>query len=109
VKLPAACLAATFACGAALGLFTPVTHLNVSFVARRAGFLFAITLLAFSSRLLRKGLVCAAGGFSLGVWLMLGLLGAWIGSQPAPANHVLSMISAGRPEMSMGHSHPHRW
>ena len=35
MKLPAACLAATFACGAALGMFTRVTHLNVSFVALR--------------------------------------------------------------------------
>jgi len=55
VKLPAVCLAATFAGGVALSLFTPVAHLNVSFVALRAGFLFAITLLALSSLLLRKG------------------------------------------------------
>jgi len=89
VKLPAVCLAATFAGGVAFGLFTPLAHLNVSIVALRAGFLFAITLLAVSSLLLRKGLVCAAGSFSLCAWLMLGLLGAWMGSQPAPANHVL--------------------
>ena len=65
MKLLAVCLAALFAGGAALGLFTPVAHLNVSFVAKRAGFLFAIALLALSSLLLRKGLVCAAGSFSL--------------------------------------------
>jgi len=105
VKLPAVCLAATFAGGVALSLFTPVAHLNVSFVALRAGFLFAITLLALSSLLLRKGLVCVAGSFSLSAWLILGLLDAWIGSQPAPANHVLSLISAAKRELSS----PLRW
>ncbi len=105
MKLPAVCLAATFAGGVALGLFTPVAHLNVSIAAMRVGFIFAITLLALSSLLLRKGLVCAAGSFSLGAWAMLGLLGAWVASQPASANHVLSLISAGRLELSS----PLRW
>ncbi|HWT89431.1 MAG TPA: DNA internalization-related competence protein ComEC/Rec2 [Candidatus Angelobacter sp.] len=105
MKLPAVCLAATFAGGVALGLFTPVAHLNVSIVAMRVGFVFAITLLALSSLLLRKGFVCAAGSFSLGAWAMLGLLGAWLGSQPAPANHVLSLISAGKLALSS----PLRW
>ena len=105
MKLPAVCLAATFAGGVALGLFTPIAHLNVSIVALRAGFLFALAPLVLSSLLLRKGLVCAAGSFSLGAWLMLGLLSAWLGSQPAPTSHVLSLITAGRIELSS----PLRW
>jgi len=103
VKLPAVCLAATFAGGVALGLFTWPG--NFSVFAIRGGFVLAAALLAVSAALTQKELVRTAGCFSLAAWLVLGVLGARLASQPVPSNHVLALVSSGRIELSS----PLRW
>jgi competence protein ComEC len=105
VKLPAVCLAATFAAGVALGLFTSLAHLNTSIAAIRAGFVLATVLVALSAILVLRAFARTAGCLSLGAWLVLGILAAFLASQPVPSHHVLSLISAGRIELSS----PLRW
>jgi hypothetical protein len=100
VKLPAFRLAATFARGVALGLFASLAHLNISVVAMRARFLFATAILLLSAVLVRKEFIRVTGCNSLSAWVVLGILGAWLASRPAPSNHVLSLISTGKTELS---------
>ena len=105
MKLPAVCLAATFAGGVALGLFTALADLRSSVAAMVAGFVLSIALLAVSGVFVKRNLVSVAGSACLSAWLVLGILSAWIAWQPAPANHVLSLVSTGRINLSS----PLRW
>lgn len=105
MKLPVVCLAAIFAGGVALGLFSPLVNLSTSLPANHAAFFLALAMLAVSVILLRKNLVTLAAIFSLGTWLSLGVIAAWCASQPPPQNHVLSLAAAGRLDFST----PLRW
>lgn len=67
MKLPALCLAATFAGGVALGLFSPLANLSTSAAANRVFFFAAVTLLALCVILLRKNLTTFAAILSLGI------------------------------------------
>jgi competence protein ComEC len=53
----------------------------------------------------RKGKIHSAGCISLGVWLSLGTLATLLASQPAPANHILNLVSSGQVDLSS----PLRW
>ncbi len=74
MKLPALCLAATFAGGVALGLFSPLVNFSTSVQANRAAFFLALMLLAVCLILLRQNLIALAATLSLGAWLSLGVI-----------------------------------
>ena len=103
MKLPAVCLTAAFAGGIALGLFSSA-H-SWSFLAIRLIVVIAGSLLAISLYAICRGCVSIAGGISLGAWLSLGTLAALLASQPAPANQIINLVSAGRIDLST----PLRW
>lgn len=105
MKLPAVCLAAAFAGGAALGLYTPLNSLATSVFAFRFLFLLAGLLLLAGAILLQIDFVTVAGSASLLSWLTLGILGALCASQPLPENHVLTLIGSGKVDISS----PLRW
>ncbi|GAC1634119.1 MAG: DNA internalization-related competence protein ComEC/Rec2 [Candidatus Acidiferrum sp.] len=105
MKLPALCLAAAFAGGAALGLFSALRTL----AANRGWLVVALALmivgLALAAILLRSNRIVAAGGVSLGCWVVLGVMAAWFASEPLPKDHVLSLLSDGHLDLSS----PLRW
>ena len=105
MKLPALCLAAAFAGGVALGLYSPLQKLAADHVAQFAVVAGIMVFLSLAAILLRSNRIALAGGFSLGSWASLGLLAAWFASQPLPKDHVLSLLSVGRIELSS----PLRW
>ena len=94
MKVPAVAMAAAFACGVALGLRSSLGA--TSRVWLTCGFLLAGILLLAGIRLAIKNAMTAAVATSTLCWILLGMLGAWIGEQPLPSNHVLSLVEAGR-------------
>ena len=94
MKLPAVCLAAAFAGGVALGLFTPLGDFGSSVALIRATFLAVLALLLLSAILLRNDRLNLAGSFSLAAWFVLGLLNSWCGSQPKPSHYVLNLAQS---------------
>ena len=105
MKLPAVCLAAAFAGGIALGLFSPLQQLATNELAAFAAIALAVILLLVAAALLRSNRTTPAGAFSLGAWTCLGMLAAWFASQPLSKDHVLSLLSGGRIDLSS----PLRW
>ncbi len=105
MKLPALCLVAAFAGGVALGLYSPLQKLATDSHAQFAALAAIAVFLSLSVVLLRLNRIVFAGSASLGAWITLGLLAAWLASQPLPQNHVLSLISNGRIDLSA----PLRW
>src|SRR5215475_8463625 len=105
VKLPVVCLAAAFAGGVALGLYSPISNLAASIAVPRFLFVLASTLLVAGIILLRRNLVTPAAMASLSSWLALGLLAALGASRPLPANHVLNLIATSKIDISS----PLRW
>ncbi|MBS1841730.1 MAG: ComEC/Rec2 family competence protein, partial [Acidobacteria bacterium] len=104
MKLPAVCLAATFADGVALGLFSPLRNYNTPFLVR-VSFLLVICLLGLAAFFLLKNFLLGAAVSSLGTWLVLGLLGAWLASQPVPSNQILALVSSQKLDLAS----PLRW
>lgn len=82
MKLPALCIAASFAGGITLGRFTPLSKFVNSVPTTRGAFLLALAFLAASVLLLYKKFVVAVGSVSLSAWLTLGVVAAWCGSPP---------------------------
>ena len=105
MKLPALCIAVSFAGGIALGLFTPLNNFTTFVPTTRVAFLLAMVLLALSVLLLYKNFVVVAGSISLSAWLTLGVIAASCASLPATQNHVLSVVAAGSLDLST----PLRW
>src|SRR5262249_25248005 len=105
VKLPALCIAAAFSGGVALGLYTPLDNLAASATAGRFFVCVSLALLTACAILFLKNRILFACGFSLLVWLNLGLFAAWTASQPGPANHVLRLAESRSLDLSV----PLRW
>ncbi|HLK05409.1 MAG TPA: DNA internalization-related competence protein ComEC/Rec2 [Candidatus Acidoferrum sp.] len=105
MKLPAVCLAAVFAGGAALGLFSPLARFAANPGAVRAVIVVAIFASCFSVFLLRKDRFAFAGSVSLSGWLCLGVAAAWIASQPPAEIQVSSLLTAGKIDIET----PLRW
>lgn len=105
MRLPAVALAAVFACGAVLGQsawFSNIVGMRAIFFS---GFAAAIVLIALGGMLVVRHHLHAASVSSLASWLLLGVLGAGIASQPRPANHILTLIERGQ----IGLQTPLRW
>lgn len=105
MRLPAAAIAAAFACGIALGLHPKIAQnashpalLIVSFVA-------AVILILAGIVLLQIGRFLIASAISLLTWTLLGFLGACIAEQPRPADHVISLVE----EVHIQLKTPLRW
>ena len=105
MKLPALCLVSVFAGGIALGLFTPLSYLPISAPETRAAFLLVLALLVVSTIFLGKNFLALSWTFSLGSWLVLGVIAAWFALQPWPQNHVLNQVSTSSLDLST----PFRW
>jgi membrane associated rhomboid family serine protease len=96
MKLPALALATAFAMGIACGLNPEITN-------RRSSRAFIALLLLSAAASLLIGIVFAvrsrlvvAGIASLLCWGMLGMAGACIEEQPRRADHILSLVDAGK-------------
>jgi competence protein ComEC len=105
VKLPAVAITAAFACGVALGLWSPIARLATSHVSLVSGFLCAIFLVLVALILLNRARMAAAAVVSCVSWLLLGTLGAWISEHPLPPSHVICLIESGRIDLHT----PLRW
>lgn len=105
MKLPAVCLVAAFAGGIALGIFSPVHSWSDSSLAIRLLAIVTCCLLTGSLYAICRGFILFAGGISLLVWFSLGTLSALLAAQPAPANQIISLVSAARLDLSS----PLRW
>ena len=105
MKLPAVTIAAAFACGIALGLYSAIGR-NVSSIAFLF-FLFCVValFLAAGFLLLRLGRVHAATGSSLLCWFALGTLSACLSQEPLHPNHVIAFAETGALPMHT----PLRW
>ena len=105
MRLPAAALAAMFACGAVLGQSAWLSHVIASRAFLFSGFAAALALIALGGVLVVRDHLGLAGVSSLAAWLLLGTLGAGIASEPRPANHILTLIERGQ----VGLETPLRW
>jgi competence protein ComEC len=105
MKLPAVAIAALFACGIVLGQAAWIAEGISSHAFLTIGFI-STAILVFGGILLTKiGRLFSAAFVSALSWLLLGLLGAGIASQPRPADYVLSLVEAGRVDLKT----PLRW
>jgi len=105
MRLPAVALAAVFACGAVLGQSARFSHVVASRSFLLSGFAAGIVLIALGGMLVVHDHLRSASISSLAAWLLLGVVGAGIGSQPRPANHILTLIERGE----IGLQTPLRW
>jgi competence protein ComEC len=105
MRLPAVAIAALFACGAVLGQSHWITERAAPHLYLVAGFVLAGLLLCSGILLARIGRLFPSAAISVLSWLVLGILGAGIGSQPRPADYVLNLVDAGRLELKT----PLRW
>jgi competence protein ComEC len=105
VRLPAVAITAAFACGVVLGLCPPMVRLAPSHYWLAAGFLGAAFLIGAGILLLNQARLGAAAIVSGVSWMVLGLLGAWVGERPLPSTHVISLIESGRIDLHT----PLRW
>jgi competence protein ComEC len=105
VKLPAVAIAATFAGGIALGLYSPAPQ-NASL------HLFLVTCFSAVCFLLFAGILLAslhrfvlAAMASVLCWILLGILGACIEIQPRASDHIIALVDAVRIDLKT----PLRW
>ncbi|HLW43154.1 MAG TPA: DNA internalization-related competence protein ComEC/Rec2 [Candidatus Acidoferrales bacterium] len=105
MKLPAVAMAAAFLCGIVLGLCPPVSVYATSRSFLVAGFLIAGSFVFTGILLTVVGRMVLAATSSLFAWMFLGLVGVCVAEQPRPADHILSLVTAGRIDL---HS-PLRW
>ncbi len=105
MRLPAVAIAALFACGVVFGEAQWLTQRASSHVFLAVGFTSAVFLICAGIVLARVGHLFPAATVSLLSWLILGILGAGIASQPRPADYVLSVVDAGRLDLKT----PLRW
>ena len=105
MKIPAVAIAAMFAGGVALGLYSPTAQIASSHAFLLSCFA-AVCFLLFAGILLtsfgRLGLAAMASVLS---WVLLGVLGACVGIQPSASDHVVALLDAGRIDLRT----PLRW
>jgi len=100
MRLPAVALAAVFACGAVLGQTQWFAERASSHVYLAIGFALVGFLICMGICLAKIGRLFPAAAVSSLSWLILGVLGAGISNQPRPADHVLSLATAGRLDLN---------
>ena len=105
MKVPAVAIVAIFVCGIVLGLYFPVAHPHPSAAIVRICFSTAALLILAGILLSKLGKLVFAAMVSLLSWALLGVLGAFLGLQPRPPNHVLTLMEAGRLDLRT----PLRW
>ena len=103
MRLPAVAFAAAFACGVVFG--QGFSQRAFSHIYLAAGFASAGILICVGFFLTRIGRLIPAAAVSLFSWLILGVVGAGIASQPRPADYILSLVETGR----VGLKTPLRW
>jgi competence protein ComEC len=105
MKLPAVAIAATFAGGIVLGS----QHFFLSRFSAVLGlpvlFFFALLAVSFGVGLALKNHLRTAVATSLVSWAVLGMISACVAGQPLPSDHVLTLLNAGRLDLST----PLRW
>ena len=89
-------ITAAFACGIALGLCPPIARLATSHFCLVAGFAATVFFVVIGILLLNRARLGAAAVVSGVVWILLGVLGAWISEQPLHSTHVVSLIENGK-------------
>ena len=100
MKLPAVAITAAFACGilfGSRGVF-PAHHSELwnGPGALRALFAAAVLALACGLILLARGRLRSAAALALTFWTFLGAIAGQASLAPPPANHILTLIDAGR-------------
>jgi competence protein ComEC len=105
MKVPAVAIVAIFACGIVLGLYFPVAHSYHPNSVLAVCFLAAALLILAGILFSKLGKLVLAAVASLLSWAILGVLGAFLGAQPRPADHVLTLIETGRLDLQT----PLRW
>lgn len=105
MRLPAVAIAALFASGVVLGQASWFAQRVSSHNCIEIGLALAASLICGGMFLARAGRLFPAAAASALIWLILGVLGAGIASQPRPADYVLSLVDAGRVDLKT----PLRW
>jgi competence protein ComEC len=105
MRLPAVAIAAVFACGAVLGQAQWFSQRASSHIYLAAGLTAVGVLICVGIFLAGFGRLFPAAAASALSWLILGVVGASIASQPRPADYVLSLVEAGRLDLKT----PLRW
>src|SRR5712692_7420161 len=105
MKVPAVAIVAIFASGIVLGLCSPVALPYPSTAILAICFSAAALLILTGILLSQLGKLVLAAMASLLSWTLLGVLGALLGLQPRPADHVLTLIETGRLDLRT----PLRW
>ena len=94
MKLPAVAIAAAFVCGIAIGLWSPVSREAFSHIWLVTGFAAACGLILASIVFSTSNRLAVAAAMSAASWITLGILAAWIGEQPLPADHVVKLMES---------------
>ncbi len=105
MRLPAVAIAALFACGVVLGQAQWISQRVDSREFIAGGFFFAGLLICGGVFLARRERLFPAATISYLAWIVLGVIGSGIASQPRPDDYVLSLVSAGRLDLKT----PLRW
>jgi predicted membrane metal-binding protein len=105
VKLPAVAIAAAFAGGIALGLRSPVAREATSHTLLVTAFVVSSALILSAFLFSTKNHFLIAAVASASTWTVWGILAAWIGQQPLPANQVVNLVDSAALDLR----HPLRW
>jgi competence protein ComEC len=105
MRLPAVAIAAAFAGGIALGLHPAAARNASSHGILFTSFFLAALFISTGIILVRVNRLFSAAAASLLSWILLGFLGACIGEQPRPAEHVISLVEQERFDLKT----PLRW
>ena len=105
MKLPAVAIAAAFACGIAIGLWPPIARQATSHALLLIGFAVPCGLILAAIFFSTRNDLRIAAAISMSSWVALGVLAAWIGQQPLPADHITKL--AGTTHLDL--HQPLRW
>ena len=105
MKVPAVAIVAIFVFGIVLDLYFPAAPASHFPVILALCFSAALFFICAGIVLTRLGKLALAAIASLLNWTLVGVLAAVLGSQPRPADHVLTLIETGRLDLET----PLRW
>jgi competence protein ComEC len=105
MRLPAVAIAAAFACGIVLGLQPSIAQFAPSQTLLLSAFFTATLLVSIGLVFVRLKRLFPAAAASLVSWIFIGVLGACVAEQPRSAEHVVSLLEAGRLDLKT----PLRW
>jgi competence protein ComEC len=105
MRLPAVAIAAAFACGIVLGLQPSIVQFAPSQTLLLSAFSTATLLVSIGLVFLKLKRLFPAAAISVISWILIGFLGACVAEQPRSAEHVVSLLEAGRLDLKT----PLRW